>query len=79
MKGAGWGWVVLASYVVAYDAWAIKTHHETLSSAFSRAINHPIQRWPTIATATILYTHLMIPQRYHKYDPLRYVAGRLTQ
>ncbi len=78
MKKANAAWVGLATYVVAYDWWAIATGHETLSSAATRAINHPIKRWPTVMIMTLAYTHLILPQPLHKYDPLRIVATRLT-
>ena len=72
-RKAGPGWFLLAGYVAAYDMWAIKTHRETLSSAFYRAVKHPIHRWPTTLVWTGLTAHLfnILPD---KYDPLHIFA-----
>lgn len=73
MREGDKAWVGLAAYVVAYDAWAMVTGRETLSSAFARAVAHPKARWVTIAAWATLTGHLfqLIPQ---KWDPLRRMA-----
>lgn len=79
ISDAGKAWIGLAAFVVAYDTWAIRTRRETLSMAFTRAISHPMKRWPTLVGSTVLYTHLVLPRKYHKYDPVRIVAGKLVK
>lgn len=74
-KVGRFGWLGLAAYVVAFDAWAIATKRETLSSSFANALNHPIKRVPVIIGASIVYGHLMVPPKYHKYDPVRIIGG----
>lgn len=72
-RKAGPGWFLLAGYVAAYDLWAIRTNRETLSSAFLRAVQHPINKWPTIFVWAGLTAHLfnIMPD---KYDPLHILA-----
>lgn len=69
-------WLAIGGIVVTYDVWAMLNRKETLSMAFTRALSHPIRRWPVVLGSTLLYTHLILPQKYHKYDPLR-IAGRM--
>ena len=59
-------WIGLAGYVVAYDAWAMITGRETLTSSFYRALDSPIRRWPTVMAWGYLTGHLFgaIPRRY---------------
>lgn len=75
LKPASKAWLSLGILVVAYDAWAIAKHKETMSMAFSNAMSHPIKRWPTVLGSTLVYTHLILPQKYHKYDPIRIIGG----
>lgn len=37
-----WGWLAIAGVVVGYDAWALTTHKETLTSFFYRLIDDPL-------------------------------------
>lgn len=74
-----YGWFLVGVSVVAYEAWAIATANETLSSAFWRALKHPIARWPVVLMATGLYKHLLFPNVLPKLDPLYYVVKTLEQ
>ena len=64
------GWLALAAYVIAFDAWAITQGRTTLSASFTAALASPHRRWPTIALWAYLTAHLhgLLPDRY---DPLR--------
>lgn len=61
MKG-GWGWLGLTLYIILWDYFSA----DTLSSAFYRAVTHPIQRWFVIFIWSIVTLHLfkLIPKRY---------------
>jgi hypothetical protein len=63
-------WLGLAGYIVAVDGHAAIRGKETLSTAFFRAIRHPLHR-PWVVGAWVYITlHLfkLIPDRF---DPLR--------
>jgi len=76
IKKSDVGWAAIAAFVAAYDYWAIKNRHETLSSGFWRALRNPKSRWPAIAVCTGLYKHLMFPDFLPKTDPLWWLAER---
>jgi hypothetical protein len=61
MKG-GWGWLGLTIYIILWDFFAT----DTLSSAFYRAVSHPIQRWFVITIWAVITLHLfkLIPKRF---------------
>jgi hypothetical protein len=67
-------WIGLLAYVVAYDAYALLTGKETLSSAYYRALAHPRRRWPTIATWVLLTSHLF--RLTPRLDPISWIEGR---
>lgn len=73
-KHANLGWVTIAAFVAAYDYWAIKTHNETLSRAYWRAVKNPWSRWPTVVVTTGLFKHLLFPSFLPQLDPLNAVA-----
>ena len=68
-------WLGLAAYIAAYDAWAVITRRETLSTAYYRAVLDPRRRWPTVIFWAILSAHLfrLPPERY---DPFRAPIAR---
>lgn len=68
-------WVILVSYVLGYDIWAIRGHHETLSGAFWRALNHPQKRWVVLIAWAITTKHLVFPQVLAERDPFNVVAS----
>lgn len=71
-------WIGLLAYVAAYDAYAMVTGHETLSSSYYRALTDPKRRWLTITVWAGLTGHLfkLIPR---KYDPLAQVGTIATR
>ena len=55
------GWAILASYVVAYDIYAIKSRKaETLTRSFWRLSESKISKFPVLAAWVILTFHLML-------------------
>lgn len=76
VKRSDIAWLMLASYVAAYDYYAIKTGRETLSRGYWRAMRNPATRWPAVLVCTGLFKHLMFPNFMPKLDPLYYVAER---
>jgi hypothetical protein len=64
------GWLILAGYVIAFDAQAFRYNRTTLSASFATAIASPRRRWPTVALWVYLTVHLhgLLPP---KFDPLR--------
>lgn len=72
----GMAWAALAASVVSYDIWAVRTGHETLSTAFGRAVLCPRKRWPTIVVWFFLTAHLFGPmappwlQWLRHFDPI---------
>lgn len=63
-------WLVLATYVAVYDAWAMRHGKETLSASYAKALASPARRWPTIMFHAMIVAHLqkVLPP---KWDPLR--------
>ena len=63
-------WLVMFLGVAAYDWWAAKTDHDTMSKSFGRALDDPARRWPTLAFWLYLTSHLtrVLPDQF---DPLR--------
>lgn len=66
LKGGTLGWLILATFVTAWDVFA----DETLSTAFWRAMQDPKKRWPVIVAWLYITVHLfhILPDRF---DPLR--------
>ncbi len=61
-------WVGLAVYVLAYDAFAILTGRDTMSSAFANALRDPKKRFVPLLAWWTTTAHLH--QVLGKYDPL---------
>jgi hypothetical protein len=73
---AGPAWVALFSGIAAYDWWAIRQGHETLSGAFWRHLERYPTRIGLTLVATLLYKHLVAPGILPAVDPLRPLANR---
>lgn len=59
----GWiGWAAVILVAVAYDAWALLTSHETLSSAVGRAAANPIAGPILFGIVAGLCFHLFIEE-----------------
>lgn len=71
LSEGGLAWVGLVLYIVCYDCWAASQGRETLSTAFYRALRHPVRRWPVIVAWSYITGHLfkLIPEYA---DPLRF-------
>jgi hypothetical protein len=55
------GWAILASFVVAYDIYAIKSRKaETLTRSFWRLSENKISKFPVLAAWVIITFHLML-------------------
>ena len=76
VRKADIAWLAIAGFVAAYDYYAIKRGHETLSRAYWRSLRNPATRWPSIVLVTGLYKHLVFPNFLPKADPLYYIAER---
>lgn len=79
-QAGGIGWLGLGIYVAAWDAWALRCRHETLSSAFGRSIRHP-RALPFVALGWGLLTaHLFgRPRALRRLDPIAAVARRVER
>ncbi len=54
-------WLALLCYIVGYDAWSIRTRHETLSGSFDRALRSPLRSILTLVSWGALTAHLFDP------------------
>jgi hypothetical protein len=73
------GWIAVGALVTLWDATAVLTRGETMSSAFRRAFRHPRRRWPTLGAVLYLLLHLMLPASAGRYDPLGRAADLLAR
>lgn len=73
-----WGWLGLAGFVFAYDTIVLAHGQETLTSAFGRAMQHPVRRWPVVALWGVTTLHLfgVLPR---SADPFHLYAKVLHQ
>ncbi len=67
-------WIGLAAYIVAYDYYACKHEKETMSTAFGRALDHKLARWPTLLVLVIVVKHLTAPDVLSNIDPINKIA-----
>lgn len=72
-KSGTLAWAGLAAYVLAWDCYALTRKKETLTSAFERAITHPIARLPVALLWGVTTLHLfrLMPK---KYDPFHVIT-----
>lgn len=54
------GWGALTAVVVAYDVWALKTRHRTMSKGFWLAVRDPRLRWVVVPLWLALTYHLFV-------------------
>lgn len=75
LKSGTKAWMGLATYVAAWDIWAVHSGRETLSMAFYKGLAHPVKRWRVVLLWTYVTAHLFswIPPRW---DPLRAWGAR---
>ena len=81
LRRGGWGWIGLAVYVAAVDAWLIRARQHTLSEVFGDALKHPARRWPVVMAWVAITLHLfgeLIPDRLRRclspIDPIGVLA-----
>lgn len=74
-------WIGLLAYVVAYDAYAMITGRETLSSSYYRALSDPKRSKLTIAVWLGLSAHLyqLIPKKWDPLAQIGVIATRLSR
>ena len=78
-KLGGKAWVALASFILAYDLWAIRGGHETLSGAFWRSLENPYSR-PFVLLAWIIVTkHLVFPSFLAEADPFNLFVEKIRK
>lgn len=71
----GWrGWLAVFGVVAAYDVWALRTDHQTLSEY---AHDHPTAAL-VVPIYLICHFHRW-PSRLSGYDPLQLLATRLAR
>lgn len=77
MRSGTKAWIGLTVYVAGYDLWAAVRGEETLSTAFYRAVRHPVRRFPLVLLWAYLTAHLfhLLPDRW---DPLRRAGDLFT-
>lgn len=83
-RAGGWGWVGLAVYIAAVDAWLIRTGRATLSEVFGCSLRHPLKRLPVMTVWVVITAHLfaeLLPQalrsRFKNYDPIGWLARKI--
>ena len=77
LEGAA-GWAAVGAVVAAYDLWALRGGHETLSAAYAAASEHPVGRVALLAADAVLLAHLWRwPRSAARFDPLGAAARRL--
>ena len=77
---SGRAWAGLAVGIAAYDGWACRRGHETLSCGFGRALARRRSRWAVVAVWAYLTAHLFgpwLPRAFARVDPLTIAARRL--
>lgn len=57
---AMWGWAAIGGIVVAYDVWALRTNHETMSRFFWRHRDDPVSRYVGVGAWMGLTWHLLL-------------------
>lgn len=64
--------------MAAWDVWALRGGHRTLSSAYAHAAHSRVGRVPVAVAVVYLVRHLEAwPSRFARVDPLRAAAGGL--
>jgi hypothetical protein len=71
------GWIALGAGVLTWNATHTRTG-ETLSSAYTRGLRHPVARWAVLAGWGVVTLHLLafLPQRA---DPLHWAGASLNR
>lgn len=73
------GWVVLGATVAAWDIWALRRGHTTLSAAYTAAAQHRVGQVALVVVDAVIVSHLWHwPRAAARFDPLSLAARRLS-
>jgi hypothetical protein len=73
------GWTVLAATVAAWDIWALRRGHTTLSAAHAAAAQHRVGQVALVVVDAVIVSHLWHwPRAASRFDPLAIAARRLS-
>ena len=73
------GWTVLAATVAAWDIWALRRGHTTLSAAYASAAQHRVGQVALVVVDAVIVSHLWHwPRALSKFDPLSLAARWLS-
>jgi hypothetical protein len=75
---ARWGWLAVIGVAIAWDTAAAFTNSESLTGTFRCSVAQTAWRWPVLVIALLLLTHLFLPPRMWRYDPLDRLYYRLN-
>jgi hypothetical protein len=70
------GWAATAVVVIAYDYWAMNSHHQTMSNAFKNGLFRRSTFFPTLVGWAILTWHLFHPPSLRKTDLFSLILDR---
>ncbi|MHB1509119.1 MAG: hypothetical protein ACYCST_04390 [Acidimicrobiales bacterium] len=73
------GWAAVLGTTAAWDLWALRGGHTTLSTAYGTAARHPLGRVALLAADAVLLAHLWgWPRAAGHFDPFAMAARRLS-
>ena len=73
------GWAMLAATVAAWDIWALRRGHTTLSAAYAAAAQHRVGQVALVVVDAVIVSHLWHwPRAAARFDPLSLAAHRLS-
>ena len=73
------GWATVLGATAAWDIWALRGGHTTLSTAYGSAARHPLGRVALLVADTVLLAHLWgWPRSARRLDPFAMAARRLS-
>jgi len=73
------GWATVLGTTAAWDIWALRGGHTTLSTAYGTAARHPLGRFALLAADAVLLAHLWgWPRAAGHLDPFAMAARRLS-
>lgn len=73
------GWATVLGATAAWDIWALRGGHTTLSTAYGSAARHPLGKVALLVADTVLLAHLWgWPSVARRLDPFAAAARRLS-
>jgi len=64
-------WIGLVTYVSVVDSYLLATDKEPMTSAWRKALQHPLNRWLVILAWVFTTKHLFFGNVLPKIDPFR--------